>query len=52
MNKKDQKPTEIETLNLDDLDVEELEQRLELAAASYICDCGTNTSCGSNKKTV
>jgi len=32
---------ELETLNVDDLDVEELEQRLELAVAES-CDCTWN----------
>ncbi len=42
---------EIESLNLDDLDVEELEHRLELAmtvaAAPEATDCPMLTSCGS-----
>jgi hypothetical protein len=32
---------ELETLNVDDLDVEELEQRLEMAVAES-CDCSWN----------
>jgi len=36
--------TELETLNVDDLDVEELEQRLEMATAEG-CDCTWN-DCG------
>jgi len=37
-------PAELRTLNVDDLDVEELEQRLELAAVAD-CDCTWN-DCG------
>lgn len=47
-NKK--KPTvEMESLNLDDLDIEELEHRVELASALPGLDCYINCNCdGSN----
>lgn len=63
MSKKDEKdgaiaPDEIESLNVDDLDIEELERRIELASAmpmlpdGWICgaDCGSacGANCGSN----
>lgn len=43
-----QAKSEIESLNIGDLDVEELEQRLELATAGvdgdcWVMDCGTYT---------
>lgn len=45
-------PVELLSLNLDDLDVEELESRLELAAAMPTClrsgGCGCNGQCGRN----
>lgn len=56
--KKDDKSTikaeEIESLNVDDLDIEELERRVELASTvplADLYDCGTNcgANCGSNK---
>lgn len=48
-NDKNDPIDEIESLNVDDLDIEELERRIELSSASPIVpdlyDCGTN--CGS-----
>ncbi|HEY9229674.1 MAG TPA: hypothetical protein VIP11_23695 [Gemmatimonadaceae bacterium] len=37
---------ELSSLNVDDLDVEELEQRLEMAAALDDCDCWVNGCTG------
>ena len=45
----DDKKNEMSSLSLEEIDVEELESRLELAVWPAICDCGTNVSCGSNK---
>lgn len=41
------KTTEMEPLNLDDLDVEELERRLELATAFPSWCCTVNDTCQS-----
>ena len=63
--KKDLNPTqpleafEIESLNIEDLDVQELERRLELAAGlpldmGWTCDCDNHTcspDCGCNNYT-
>jgi len=39
---------EVMHLNLADLDVQELEQRLELASAVPAADCWINNNCGEN----
>jgi hypothetical protein len=41
----DEHKEEIESLNVDDLDVEELERRLELAAASTVAELGGASAC-------
>jgi hypothetical protein len=41
-------PQELVSLNLLDLDVEELETRLEMAAAVPNSDCWANYQCGIN----
>lgn len=45
-------PEELLSLNIDDLDVEELEQRLEMAAAAAACDCWVNGCTGYCKEAV
>jgi hypothetical protein len=53
-DKKNDPIDEIESLNVDDLDIEELERRIELSSAAPIdpgvYDCGTNcgANCGTN----
>jgi hypothetical protein len=44
------KPDEMESLNLDDLDIEELEERLELASIVVSCP-GKTTTCPVDMKT-
>jgi hypothetical protein len=48
-NTKQDLTSEIKSLNLDDLDVNELERRLELAAAVPSADC--HTKCKPNSAT-
>jgi len=45
VNEREEVAAEIETLNIDELDVDELEQRLEMTVAEG-CDCWSN-SCSS-----
>lgn len=51
MSKK--KNDEVESLNIEDLDVEELERRIEMAAAlpspmGWICSCDSSKLCDNN----
>ncbi len=39
---------EIVSLNLEDLDIEELEQRLEMASAAPNADCWVHDNCGAD----
>jgi len=47
---KDIKDIEIAALSIDDIDVDELEQRIELAASTAGCDCNGSgcTNCVGN----